>query len=285
MKTILVPTDFSKNASHALNYAIELAKHENAKLILLHAFHIDYANSYVPVNLIEKEMQEVEQKSDTQLKSLYTKVAHAGNIKCEYISRQDLAVDAILTIIKEKNVDCVVMGTKGASGLAEVIFGSNTARVIEKATCPVITVPEEASFKTIKKITYATDYHNSDIEAMAMVLDLAKPFNAQINVLHITDEAHLTDSEKQKMQKFKDELQKKIEYNNLSFQILHGENIEQKLEEYLEDDTTDLLVMSTHHRNLFDKLFNTSITKKLAFHAKVPLMAFHYKKKESITIF
>ncbi len=285
MKTILVPTDFSKNASHALNYAIELAKHENAKLILLHAFHIDYANSYVPVNLIEKEMQEVEQKSDTQLKSLYTKVAHAGNIKCEYISRQDLAVDAILTLIKEKNVDLVVMGTKGASGLAEVIFGSNTARVIEKAACPVIAVPEEASFKTIKKITYATDYHNSDIEAMARVLDLAKPFNAQINVLHITDEAHLTDSEKQKMQKFRDELQKNIEYNNLSFQILHGENIEQKLEEYLEDDTTDLLVMSTHHRNLFDKLFNTSITKKLAFHTKVPLMAFHYKKKESITIF
>jgi len=285
MKTILVPTDFSKNASYALNYAIELAKQENAKLILLHAYHIDYTNSYVPANLIEKEIQEAEQKSNAHLKTLTTKVTHAGNIKCEYISTQDFAVDAILSTIKEKNIDLVVMGTKGASGLTEVIFGSNTAKVIEKATCPVIAVPENALFKTIKKITYASDYHNSDMEALKKVLELAKPFKAQLNVLHITEKKHLTGDEKQKMQKFMDEVQKKIKYNNLSFQVLHGEDIEQKLEEYLEDESTDLLVMSTHHRNLLDKLFNTSITKKLAFHTKVPLMAFHYKKKESLIIY
>jgi len=46
-----------------------------------------------------------------------------------------------------------------------------------------------------------------------------------------------------------------------------------------------LLVMSTHQRTLFDKIFGKSITKKIAFHTKVPLMAFHYKKKESITIY
>ena len=143
MKTILIPTDFSKNATHALNYAIDLAQHENAKIILLHSYHIDYTNGYVSANLIEKEVKDAEQNSATHLKSLYTKVIHAGNIQCECVSRQDLAVDAILTTIKEKNVDLVVMGTKGASGVTGAIFGSNTARVIEKATCPVIAVPAE----------------------------------------------------------------------------------------------------------------------------------------------
>jgi nucleotide-binding universal stress UspA family protein len=285
MKTILVPTDFSENASYALDYAIDLAKHENAKLILLHAYHIDYANSYVPVNLIEKEIQDTAKKSDERLQSLFTKVAHAGNIKCEYISRQDLAVDAILTTIEEKDVDLVVMGTKGASGLAGTIFGSNTARVIEKASCPVIAIPECASAKTIKKITYATDYHASDIEALKEILELAKPFKAQLNILHITEETELTDDEKQKMKDFKDEVQKSITYNNLSFQIMHGESVEQKLEEYLEEGYTELLVLSTHHRNILDKLFNKSVTKKLAFHSKVPIMAFHHTKKESVIVY
>lgn len=285
MKAILVPTDFSKVAGHALNYAIELAKYESAKLLLLHAYHIDFADSYVSVNAREKEIQGAKQKSNAQLKSLLTKVEHAGNVKCECISMQDLAVDAILTTIKERKIDLVVMGTHGTSGITKVMFGSNTARVIEKATCPVIAVPLEASFKPIKKITYATDYHNSDMEALEKVVELAKPYKAQVNVLHITGEAQPTETEKQKMQTFMDAVEKKMTYNNLSFQILNGKNIEQKLEEYLENESTDLLVTSTSQRSLYDKLFNKSLTRSLTFHSKIPLMAFHYKKKESIILY
>ena len=285
MKTILVPTDFSKNASQALNYAIELAKHQNAKLILLNAYHVDFANSYVPVNLIENELKETEKKADAHLKTFLTKIQHAGNIKCECISTQDLAVDAILTAIKDHSVDLVVMGTKGASGLTEVLLGSNTASVIEKATCPVIAVPEDSHYNTIHRITYATNYHNSDIEALIKVIEIAKPFNAQINVLHISDEFTKETEEKHKMEVFMGQVETKVAYNNLSFQLLKGENIGQKLAEYLDNDATDLLVMSTLHRNIFDKIFNTSLTKKLVFHSKVPLMAFHYKKKENITLY
>ena len=285
MKTILVPTDFSENATHALNYAAEFTKHQNAKIILLHAYHIDFSNSYVPVNLIEQEVQKAEKESNKKLEAIAAKIHHTHKITCECISRQDMAVDAIITTATEKDADTIIMGTKGASGLSVMLFGSNTARVIEKAPCPVIAVPEGVTFKTIKRITYASDYHHSDIEAIEKVVAIARPYKAQVNVLHITEERQLTEEEKEKMQNFMGNVQAKVTYNNLSFQIFHSENIEQKLEEYLEEEPTDLLVMSTHQRNFLDKVFGKSITKNLSFHVTVPLMAFHYKKKESVIIF
>jgi nucleotide-binding universal stress UspA family protein len=285
MKTILVPTDFSANATHALNYAIEFAKHQNAKLILLHAYHIDFANSYVPVNLIEQEVQNAEEESNKKLNVIAAKIRHTHKLACEVVSHQDMAVDAIITLAAEKNIDLIIMGTKGSSGLSGMIFGSNTSRVIEKAPCPVIAVPEGASCKDIKKITYASDYNHSDIEAIEKVVAIAKSYKAQLNVLHITEEMQLTEGEKGKMQKFMEDVQAKVTYNNLSFQIFHSENIEQKLEEYLEEEATDLLIMSTHQRNFSDKIFGKSITRNLAFHITVPMMAFHYKKKESVIIY
>ena len=209
-------------------------------------------------------------------------IEHAGKIKYECVSLQDLAVDGILSIAEEKEVDLIIMGTKGAKGLTEIIMGSNTASVIEKAKCPVIAIPKGVRFKQIKKITYASDYHKSDIGALKKLLEIAKPFNAQINILHVSSIE--LEKEKDLMKKFMAEVNDKIDYFNLSFQILGGDDVEKELENYLQEDNCDLLVMATHHRDLMDRIFGKSFTKKMAFHTKIPLMAFHYKKAESVMI-
>ncbi|MGZ3862190.1 MAG: universal stress protein [Bacteroidia bacterium] len=284
-QTILVPTDFSKNAAHALNYAIDVAKHRNAKLILLHAYNIDFAASYVPVNLIESEIQQAKEKSNVQLKGLQTKVAHAGHINCECISRQDNAIEAILSVIKEKDVDLVIMGTQGASGISGLFFGSNTAAVVEKATCPVMAIPDDTRINKLRKITYASNYHHSDIAIISEITGLAKAYGAQINILHISPDKEFAGEEKHKMEEFIAEVEKKVNYNNLSFQLLYGADPEEKLAEYLQDDTTDLLVISTQHRSFYEKIVERSITKRLVQYVKIPILAFHNKKAETITIY
>ncbi len=283
MKSILVPVDFSKNANAALVYAIELAKKENAKLILLHAYHVNAANSSASYGLLGNEMEKERKHSESQLTNLGTKIAKAGKIKHESINRQGLAVDVVLEVALEKAVDLIVMGTKGANGIVESIMGSNTARVIEKAKCPVIAVPEMLIYKEIKKITYATNYQNCDLAAIEKLIEIAKPFQAQINLLHIASSESI--EEKELMKKFMAHVNEKISYSNLSFQLLTGDNVTKKMEEYLKDDNCDLIAMSTHHRDLMDKLFGKSITKEMAFHTQVPLLAFHHNKTETARIF
>jgi nucleotide-binding universal stress UspA family protein len=280
MKNILVPTDFSANADNALNYAIDLAKKENAKLILLHAFHVNYQVSYGEPQRLDSEIETLQKISEEKLKGLTVKIEHAGGVTYETVSTPDLATDAILRIISDRNIDLIVMGTKGATGVKEFTFGSNTAKVIEKTSCPVIAVPEQASFREIKQITYATDYQEGDITAIRKLLEIATPYHAQLNILHVYKETE--DRERDAMKNFMEEVNKQIDYNNLTFQIVEGDDINAKLEEYMKMNYTDLLVLSTHHHKLMERLFGKNITKKMIHHTIVPLMIIHYEKTEPV---
>lgn len=285
MKTILVPTDFSKNATNALNYAVALAKKENAKIILLHVYYILYISTEVPMDFYSAQVAAAEQAASKKLKSLCKKVQNIQKIKCEIINREGLTVDTILDTIKKKKPDMVIMGTKGASGIKEVFMGSNTASVIKKAKCPIIAVPERASFKGIKNITYASDYHSSDIVALKKIVELAKMFKSNITILHIFSGEFAHDLEEDHLKKFKQKVKSKIAYTKIKYHLTYGrQSLITTLANYVKSESPDLLVMSTFSGNLFDKLFGTSDTKKMAFHTKIPLLAFHYKQESVVFI-
>lgn len=285
MKNILVPTDFSKNAEVAMNYAMVLARQQNAKITLLNAFSLSYANAEVPFEVINEEIKETKKDSETQLAKLADKIKQAGDIRCESISVEDSPVEAILNAIKEKQIDFVIMGTKGATNLASAIFGSNAAKVIEKASCPVIAVPEEAGFTPIKKITFATAFHDNDIPALKELVKIAEPLRMQINILHVSDILQSREGEKKRMEDFKELVNREISYNNLSFQMLQEDSASQGLENYLKDESTGMIAMSTHRHSLFDRIFNSSLTKHMAYHSSIPLLVFHFSAKKAPKIF
>jgi nucleotide-binding universal stress UspA family protein len=278
MKTILVPTDFSENANNALDYAIELAKREDAKIILLHAFHVTYIYPDIPMQYLTEQMQSLEEITNRELKLLCEKVEKSGELTCEFYNKESLAVDFILDTIEKKKPDLVVMGTAGASGFKEMIIGSNTAKIVEKAKCPVIAVPEKVLFSPIKNITYATNYNLTDIYALEKLVDIAKLFNAKITLLHVCYDVFTHDTEDDFMNIFKDKVKKDINYDKLEFKLIYGKDLIDVLEDYIKQESPDLISMSSHYKNLFDKLFGSNSTKKMAYHTKVPLLAFHYKE-------
>lgn len=281
--SILVPTDFSKNASNALDYAITLAKKEKAKILLLHAFHVTYITPDVPAEFMATEIENAEKMAVKKMKSLYEKVKHE-NIECEVFLRQDAAVDLIMEVAQDKNPEFIIIGTTGASGLEDIIMGNITATVISKAKCPVIAVPEKASFKHIKHITYATDYLISDLDALKKLVEIAKLFKATITVVHISNEVFTHENEEQFMNKFKAKVKKKIKYENIAYKLIYGQNFINTLEEYIHHESSDLLAMSTHHQSIYDKVFGKSNTKKMSYHSTIPLLAFHHKKESVIFI-
>jgi nucleotide-binding universal stress UspA family protein len=277
MKTILVPTDFSKNAKNALHYAVNIAKRMQAKIILLHSFHIDNNNAALPVDMVDKQVETAKKKSDADLKAHFNSVSHNSMCTIEYISSNNFLVDEILRLTEERDIDLIVMGTQGASGkLGKQIFGTNSSNVIEKAKCPVLTIPEGASTNDIKTIVYSTEYLNSDVVCLQTLADMAKLFEANIQVVHI---ALFDDAENKKaLEDFKVKVSKNVDYKNISYKLLIGNNVEQRIEGYMEEEKVDMLVMSAHHRSLMDKLFGKSITKVMAFYLKVPLMVFHHHR-------
>ena len=284
-KIILVPTDFSKNADKALDYAIILAKKEKASIILVHAFHVPYIGPDEAMYAYAYLQEDVMKEAATKLDELSIKMAEE-KLPFKIINKQGAAVDMILDIIRIKKPMLVVMGTKGASGIKEKLMGSNTAKVAEKSNCPVIAVPEKTIVDSITDITYATNYNTSDIAALKKIVEIGKALKATVTLLHCADGEFTQLCEIEYMNSFKKEVRKKIRYSKMQYKIEYGTDFITTLEKYIKKTSPAIIAMSTHHRSsVFDKLFYPSETKKMVYHTSVPLMVFHHKEKPIVSYY
>lgn len=268
MKTILIATDFSPSATNAMNYALDLAVNEPAVTILLHVS---------PTGDIEVE--------EEKLIALHTQILESKKIACERVLKEGDTVKEIIKVLEEKKPDLAVLGMKGESAGLQRLMGSTSREIIEHASCPVMVIPENAIFNQVHKITYATDYLESDIDAIKSLAEIAGPLRAEITLLHIAAQHRNLNIEINQIEKFKKRVEEKTAYEHFSYEILPGKNIQKELEDYSKNKSTDLLVVSTHHRTIIDKLFGKSITKQLTYHSSVPLLVFHHKQKPLLFIF
>lgn len=272
MKTILVPTDFSKNSNNALKYAVALATEKKLKIILLHVFQS-----------VEGSREKVTKPKTDKLIALSKEIALSNRIGCEIINKEGVLFNVIINTIHEIEPDFVIMGTKGARGIKEILMGSNAEGVIKNSKCPVIIVPKKETFSGINNITYATNYCTcSSANSIAVVLQLiqiAKIFNAKINIVEICDEECISDDLKICMNSFKEKINSVIDYKNITFNLIFGNNEELRLEEFSNATSSDLLAISTQNRILIDRLFRGGRENKPINRKSIPLMVLNHKLK------
>jgi nucleotide-binding universal stress UspA family protein len=140
VKRILVPTDFSDGARHALRYGFSFAREYEAELLLLHVVEsvaAPYASDLFPV-----PMAEVFQEMSGYARAELAKLAAAAREKQvgvrEMVSQGKPSAE-IVRVAREETVDIIVLGTHGTGILDKALFGSTTERVVRKAPCPVLT--------------------------------------------------------------------------------------------------------------------------------------------------
>lgn len=276
MKTILVPTDFSKNAEHALNYAVQLAKYENARVILLHVLNLAYINSNIDFNP-EQSFNKYESTKNSLIE-LCSKVKKKYDFDCEYINVEGELINSIIEVSDTEDADLIVMGTKGASGIKKIFKGSNTANVLNRSTRSLIAVPEKATIRGIKKITYASDYQSIDIEALKQLVKIARKNNdASIKIVHVISGDNDYEYENICLKKFEEKVAKKINYEPISYNLLFGLDIGKTLELHVKKDSPNLIGISSKNRNIFKRIFKKSVTKQLTYDTKIPLIVFRSK--------
>ncbi|MGZ3884956.1 MAG: universal stress protein, partial [Bacteroidia bacterium] len=212
MKTLLVPTDFSDNAKNAMYFAFMLAKKEQAKIILLHAFHLPVPVADIPYHILAEEKKNKKTEIEGLLRKECSGLLHTSP-EVEYLAVEGLGMDVIVETAEKRNVDYIVMGTKGRSNLAGILFGSITSRVMEWSKVPVIAIPQKVEFfQPVKTITYATDYHRSDIASIRKITELAAALDATVHLLHITGDETGSEDGVALMQKFMRKVKEHVEY-------------------------------------------------------------------------
>lgn len=271
MKKIMCPIDFSESSLNALNYAVQVARQFNSKLILFHAIFIPSQeleeNLLMPIDL-EARKEEVERRLEEISKGIQLK---ESDIPVAFYLKFGTPENEILDIIKEQQIDMVIMGTKGAEGFIK-LFGTVSSAIALKASCPVLIIPEKFHFKKINHIVYATDVHGNEHYLIKYIISLAKLFNAHISYLNIQKKNHEGIDE---IIGYGLNMINKSDYQKMSFHVLENENILKGINSFAQNHNADMIVMSANERNALQRLFLKSNTKEEVFQAQVPLLALH----------
>lgn len=280
MKKILLPTDFSENAFNAIRYAVQLFKNEECTFFLLNTYTpILYDNEYLVYNASQPTLTEIYKNNSLKgLTRMLRKIRRDfHNEKHEYkkISSFNMLSDEIKEQVKEKEIDLVVMGTQGATGAAEILFGTHTVHAIKKTKCPLLAIPSQYEFKPPKEILFPTDYETVPPELLMILKELVSGNSSSLHILHVYFGPALTE-EQEKHKKILGEM-----FNDQAhhFYSVAKKNVPQAIYDFQEDNPIDLLAMVNNKHSFFENLLFKPVINEIGFHVKVPFLVIPSGKK------
>ncbi|HEY5370097.1 MAG TPA: universal stress protein [Hanamia sp.] len=275
MQKILVPTDFSNNALKAVGYAAEIAKKSGASIFLLHVIEPTINMATMQTDSSRKMVLE-ERKAELNL-SLKSIANVYPQIKVVPFLVGGAVVSSILEYAENEKMDMIVMGTKGASGLKKFFIGSVAAEVIGKTKIPVLTVPVSYEMEEPDAIVFTTNQFEKNKDILEKIIAISKLFSAVIHVVVfrgidgdeianlIYNDEQLSDYLKFLKENFPDEIFKG--------ELLEGKDFENEIGRYTNKNGIGIIAMVTYPKSFFEKVLQKSVTKNMAFHSTIPILA------------
>lgn len=282
MKKILFPVDFSEASFNAFRYALHFAQKINAEIITIHVYEFpiivysDY-NNFLLDNYNVNEWSEFENyKNEVPKLRAIAEKEQLEHIKMSHVLKQGDVQDSILSLVAKEHIDYIVMGTKGATGLKEVFLGTITQSIINNTKVPVFAIPLGCEYHPIKRILFLTKYEKSHLPILKRIFTLAQLFQAHLDALRVST------SNDNHFRKFVLEWEKANPKSGVDFFTMPSNDYEGTIIDFMEQHNTNLVTMPIHHLGFFEKIFSYSLSQKLTFHSKIPLLTLYQSKKTAL---
>lgn len=284
---ILIPVDFSDYTLLTCEFGFKLAKDLNCKVKLMHAFFTPFYPAAVPFSdaftlpatdkdiykdvrtKTEEEMNDLIQKIDSFIESgFFPKVSYTSTLT------EGLPEEEIISYSKKMKPVAIVMGTKGRNAKELDLIGSVTAEVMDGCKTPIFAVPEDAKARNIsdiKRMVFLTNFQEREFKAFDIMMKFIKPYPVKLFLAHIAKKEDVWNEIKLSgLQKYISE-----EYPQLETEyrlIDQTESLEESLEKFIEDNNIDMISLSSSRRNLFARMFNPGIARRMLFHSDTPIL-------------
>lgn len=275
MKNILLPTDFSDNSWNAIKYALQLYKNEECTFHLFNAFTpIIYHVEYVLINPAQYGLGDaISDASNESLSKLHKKILkhfdNNPNHTFETIARFDTLISGIKELIDERHIDLVIMGTKGATGAAEILFGSNTVQVFKEIKCPVMAIPSDFDYEAPKELLFPTDLEVDYNKTQLHILnEIAVLHHSRVNVMHVSTGYDLTEVQ----QNNKKQLEGMFKSSAFLYHDVRSSDIPDAVSVFQVEHKINLLVMINNKHSFFENLFFKNTINQIGFHLKIPFL-------------
>lgn len=272
MKTILVPTDFSKNAANAMVFALDIAKRAQAEVIVLHVVLPNEGVDNNVYNAFWTEEYLVQRRKDvSHWARKFNKMPEYKEVSIGTACVVGFPASGICQTAEEKGADLIVVGSTGATGLRGVLLGSTAAGVMSKTALPVFAVPLKGVFLPKRNIVLATDFRFKIGQShLDMLHEIAGLYEATIKVVHILNKPGESPDKAREAS-----LSQKLGDLRHDFHYIHDRDVPQAVNNFVEAIEAGALVAVAHEHSLLHTLFFDSVTRSLAHRARVPLLALH----------
>jgi nucleotide-binding universal stress UspA family protein len=188
VRTILFATDFSDAAQKAQSYATGLANRLRAKLVVAHA------NEPPNYGLRPENWRAANERATAKMHELQRTLAtNFPGFQSEIYVDEGSAWHVVASLLDQRKVDLIVVGTRGRTGVGRLLLGSQAEEIFRQAPCPVLTVGPHAMVMTgreneLGEVLYATDFSPGSRASAPFAINLTLTLQAHLNLLHVVEE-------------------------------------------------------------------------------------------------
>lgn len=277
MKNILVPIDFSENAQHALEIALKVANKTKAKLHLLHvnmmlAYQVAFPE-YPTMTEIEAAdyLDEAKKRMDELQENLVSQPENSG-ISIETEVTSGFLHPVLEEKATEKQIDLIVMGTKGTTNSSSLFVGSNTEKVIRNAPCPVLVIPATSGTFFLETVVFSSTLTQEQLPAFQQLASLQQLFNFEVKILYMKNPGGFQNVVETEQALYKLASVAGLQYSQV-FTAPIALDEEKMILDFAKKEEADLIVMATHQRKGFSHLLFGSLTENTANHSNIPVLS------------
>ncbi len=274
-KRILLPTDYSKNALNSIHYALDLYKDVRCDFYFLNAFHVSgYSlDSLMVAEPGERYYEAAKLESQKRMGRLMEVLRlHPDNDKHTFhtVCTFNALLVTVEEVLKAKDIDIIVMGTKGLTAATNAILGTNTVGIMEKITqCPVIAIPASFSFSPPKEIVFPTDYKTVfRRKELNYMFEIARLHKSSIRILHIEKETKLNTGQENNKALLKDML----EGIDHSFHTLTKVKVTQGIETFIQSRDSDMIAFLNRKHRFFSSILSNPLIKEIGYDSEIPIL-------------
>ena len=274
MKRILVPVDFSKPAENALKVAAELARKNNGELYVLHVVEMAETLFGTEQFNINDEQIIFFMKMAKKRFAKFLDKPYLEGLKVTDSVEVGSPTIGINELIENENIDLLVMGSNGASGIDEILIGSNTEKVVRHSEVPVLVVKQDLDKLDINQIVFASNFEEENLHAFQKAKAFADSFDAKLHLLYVNLPGNQFYSSEEITTQIKSFLEKANMSKFDNIKIYNDYTIELGVINGAKSLKADLIAMPTHGRKGLSHFFNGSIGEDVVNHSTLPVITF-----------
>ncbi|SHF91165.1 Nucleotide-binding universal stress protein, UspA family [Flavobacterium micromati] len=272
MKRILVPIDFSQYAENALKTAAIIARKNNSEIFILHLLELpsQMQDALSDGNSIPEVMLFIKKANEKITK--ITEQSYLDDVIIHVMVRFEKAFSGILAFVENNQIDLIVMGSHGTSGIEDILIGSNAEKVVRLSNIPVLVIKKNPDSFKPDNFVFASDFSKEIKKPFKKMLRFVEIFDAKLYLVMIcSPNSFKTTLESEKtMNKFV----KKHNIKNHSLHIFNDTNIENGIINFAQHVNADLIGICTHGRTGLAHFFNGSISEDIVNHSSKPVITF-----------